>query len=305
MIPIFKPMKGLQTIVSYFNSTKQQRTGVLILLVFIVILQSLVFFCDWSVIEKKDPKEQTWLALQSTIDTLSHNAKKVSNKTYKFNPNFISDYKGYKLGMSVAEIDRLFAFRKQNKYVNSAAEFQMVTQISDSLLQVIAPMFQFPTWVATKPKSDYSKKSFDYKTAAGAKEKIIVKDINLASQDDFMKIYGVGEALSARIIKQRSTLGGFVSMEQLIEVWGLSPEVVSELNAHFHVSALPAVLKLDINNASLKELSQFYYFKGGLSRDIITYRSMKGDFAKIEDLTKIKGFPVDKAKIIALYLDFR
>jgi DNA uptake protein ComE-like DNA-binding protein len=305
VVPIFKPMRVLKTIVSYFNYTKQQRVGVLILLVFIVVLQSLVFFCDWSVIEKKDPKEQTWLALQSTIDTLSHNAEKVSNKTYKFNPNFISDYKGYKLGMSVAEIDRLFAFRKQNKYVNSAAEFQMVTQISDSLLQVIAPMFQFPTWVATKPKSDYSKKSFDYKTAAGAKEKIIVKDINLASQDDFMKIYGVGEALSARIIKQRSTLGGFVSMEQLIEVWGLSPEVVSELNAHFHVSALPAVLKLDINNASLKELSQFYYFKGGLARDIITYRSMKGDFAKIEDLTKIKGFPVDKAKIIALYLDFR
>ncbi|MGZ9676608.1 ComEA family DNA-binding protein [Flavobacterium sp. GNP001] len=298
-------MRVLKTIVSYFNYTKQQRTGVLILLVFIVILQSLVFFCDWSVIEKKDPKEQTWLSLQSTIDTLSDNSKKASSKIYKFNPNFISDYKGYKLGMSVAEIDRLFAFRKQNKYVNSAAEFQMVTQISDSLLQVIAPMFQFPTWVATKPKSDYSKKSFDYKTAAGAKEKIIVKDINLASQDDFMKIYGVGEALSARIIKQRSTLGGFVSMEQLIEVWGLSPEVVSELNTHFQIGASPAVIKLDINNASLKELSQFYYFKGGLARDIITYRSMKGDFAKIEDLTKIKGFPVDKAKIIALYLDFR
>lgn len=305
MVPSFKPMRVLKTIVSYFNYTKQQRTGVLILLVFIVVLQILVFFCDWSVIVKKDPKEQTWLALQSTIDTLSHNAKKASNKIYKFNPNFISDYKGYKLGMSVAEIDRLFAFRKQNKYVNSAAEFQMVTQISDSLLQVIAPMFQFPNWVETKPKVDYSKKSYDYKKDAGAKEKIIVKDINLAYQEDLMKIYGVGEALSTRIIKQRSILGGFVSMEQLTEVWGLSPEVVLELNAHFHVSALPAILKLDINNASLKELSQFYYFKGGLARDIITYRSMKGDFAKIEDLTKIKGFPVDKAKIIALYLDFR
>lgn len=305
MIPIFKPMKGLQTMVSYFNYTKQQRTGVLILLFFIALLQSLVFFCDWSVTEKKDPKEQTWLALQSTVDKLSLDAKKASNKIYKFNPNFISDYKGYKLGMSVAEIDRLFAFRKQNKYVNSAEEFQAVTQISDSLLKVIAPMFQFPDWVGAKPKGDYTTKSYDYKTATVVKEKIIVRDINVASQDDFMKIYGVGEALSNRIIKQRSILGGFVSMEQLTEVWGLSPEVVSELNAHFHIISLPTIKKLDINNASLKELSQFYYFKGGLSRDIITYRSMNGDFAEIEDLTKIKGFPVDKAKIIALYLDFR
>jgi hypothetical protein len=31
---------------------------------------------------------------------------------------------------------------------------------------------------------------------------------------------------------------------------------------------------------------------------------MRGNINNIEDLTKIKGFPVDKAKIIGLYLDF-
>jgi DNA uptake protein ComE-like DNA-binding protein len=36
----------------------------------------------------------------------------------------------------------------------------------------------------------------------------------------------------------------------------------------------------------------------------IIYRSMNGDIKNIEDLTKIKGFPVEKANIIALYLDF-
>ena len=35
---------------------------------------------------------------------------------YPFNPNFISDYKGYKLGMSIQEIDRLHQYRAQNKY---------------------------------------------------------------------------------------------------------------------------------------------------------------------------------------------
>ena len=273
-------MTKFQSVISYFAFTKQQRVGVLILLFLIICLQTVIFFYDWQLDEKVDPREKSWTALQGTFDTLKSNSSRKAYKVYKFNPNFMSDYKGYRLGMSVAEIDRLFAFRKQNKYVNSAAEFQMVTQISDSLLKEIAPMFQFPTWVSTKPKGDYTKKSNDYKKAAGAKEKIIVKDINLANQDDFMKIYGVGEALSTRIIKQRSILGGFVSMEQLTEVWGLSPEVISELNAHFHIVSLPTIKKLDINNASLRELSQFYYFKGGLSRDIITYRSMKGDFAE-------------------------
>jgi hypothetical protein len=31
---------------------------------------------------------------------------------------------------------------------------------------------------------------------------------------------------------------------------------------------------------------------------------MIGNIKNIEDLTKIKGFPVDKANIIDLYLDF-
>jgi DNA uptake protein ComE-like DNA-binding protein len=62
--------------------------------------------------------------------------------------------------------------------------------------------------------------------------------------------------------------------------------------------------KIDINNASLKELSQFYYFKNGLARAIIIYRSMNGDIKNTADLKQIKGFPVDKTSIIIQYLEF-
>jgi DNA uptake protein ComE-like DNA-binding protein len=128
--------------------------------------------------------------------------------------------------------------------------------------------------------------------------------MNRATKEDLIKIYGIGEAISLRILKQKEALGGFVSMEQMQDVWGLSSEVIENLNAHFKIITLPEFKKIDINNASLKELSQFYYFRYALAKEIVTYRSMKGDFNNIEDLTKIKGFPVDKAKIIDLYLDF-
>ena len=68
-------------------------------------------------------------------------------KTYPFNPNYITDYKGERLGMSLIEIDRLLAFRKQNKFINSKYEFQQVTKVSDTLLNKIAPYFKFPDWV--------------------------------------------------------------------------------------------------------------------------------------------------------------
>ena len=287
---------------SLFVFTSDQRKGIFALLFFIIALQFAYFFVDFSIPTNEDPEEQKWLSLQPQVDSMKMDIANKRPKMYLYNPNFITDYKGYKLGMSVDEIDRLLAFRKENKYVNSSQEFQNVTKISDSLLNVMSPYFKFPDWVNKKKEYKAFKK---YPNQAFAKkEKIVLIDINQATKEDLIKIYGIGEAISVRILKQKEVVGGFVSMEQMKDVWGLSPEVIENLNSHFKVSVLPNFKKIDINNASLKELSQFYYFKYPLAKEIVTYRSMKGNISNIEDLTKIKGFPVDKAKTIELYLAF-
>ncbi|TDE04788.1 ComEA family DNA-binding protein [Flavobacterium sandaracinum] len=293
---------SFKTIQDYFKFSIEQRTGIFCLFVSIIALQLVYFLADFTRVTKEDPTKQKWLSLQSGLDSLKSNVQIRTPIVYLFNPNFITDYKGYKLGMSVKEIDRLLAYRKENKFVNSAEEFQDVTKVSDSLLHEIAPLFKFPDWVNNKSEPNKFKKY--YNPAFAKKDKIVVLDINRATKEDLIKIYGIGEAISLRILKQKEILGGFVSMEQMQDVWGLSPEVIENLNTHFKIITLPDFEKIDINNASLKELSQFYYFRYALAKEIVTYRSMKGDFNNIEDLTKIKGFPVDKAKIIDLYLDF-
>jgi DNA uptake protein ComE-like DNA-binding protein len=287
---------------SLFMFTSDQRKGIFVLLFFIVALQLVYFFSDFNKTQTISPDKQEWLAMQSKIDSIKASNPKYIVKVYPFNPNFITDYKGYKLGMSVEEIDRLLEYRKANKYVNSPKEFQAVTLISDSLLNAIAPSFKFPDWVKnTTQNKGYVK----YENKAFAKnEKTVLIDINVATQEELIKIYGIGEVISLRILKLKENLGGFVSMEQMNDVWGLSPEVIGALNSHFKVYALPMVHKIDINNASLKEISQFSYFRYALAKEIVTYRSMNGDIKNVEDLTKIKGFPVEKANIIALYLDF-
>jgi DNA uptake protein ComE-like DNA-binding protein len=223
---------------------------------------------------------------------------------YPFNPNFITDFKGYKLGMKVDEIDRLLAFRKQGKFANSPEEFQKVTGISDSLLNAISPYFKFPDWVNKKNQEHYpnSYSKSNWKEFP-KKEAIKILDINQATKEDLMKVFGIGDAISDRILNQKEVYGGFVSMDQMNEIWGLSPEVLANLQKYFKINSLPKVKKININNASIKELGQFPYFKYPISKNIVTYRSMNGDL-KIEDLANIKGFPVDKIKIIALYLEF-
>jgi DNA uptake protein ComE-like DNA-binding protein len=287
---------------SYFNFSRGQRTGIFSLFALIVTFQLGYYFVDFSSLSKESPEKEKWLLVQSQIDSMKQQKLHYIPKIYPFNPNFISDYKGYKLGMSVLEIDRLLAFRKGNNYVNSPREFQDLTKVSDSLLNAMAPYFKFPNWVNNKKEFVAYKKY--HNTAFAKKEKIIITDINKATQGDLIKIYGIGEAISLRILKLKESLGGFVSMEQMNDVWGVSPEVIENLNSHFRVSELPNLKKIDINNASIKELSQFPYFNYQLAKQIITFRSMNGNFTNVNDLTKIKGLSIDKANIIALYLDF-
>ena len=290
----------LKRFLFYLKFTRGQRNGLLVLFGEIIVLQLLYWFVGANSINSVPLAAKDWLSLQVKIDELKNN-KQTRSTLYPFNPNFITDYKGYKLGMSVEEIDRLHAFRKTNRFVNSTAEFQKVTGVSDALLNKISPFFKFPDWVENKQNGGFKKYSkFGYKE----KTKAIKIDINLATKEDLIKVYGVGEVIANRIIAQRNSLKGFVVMEQLNEVWGLSPEVIENINSQFCVSKAPELELIDINNASLKELSQFIYFKYALAKQILIYRSMNGDFKNIEDLSKIKGFPVDKAKIIALYLKF-
>ena len=141
---------NFKTILSHFKFSRSQRSGIFLLFGIIIILQLVYFFVDFSSMSNDSPEKEKWLSLQSEIDSMKQEKLNFVPKIYPFNPNFITDYKGYKLGMSVQEIDRLLAFRKENKFVNSAKDFQNVTKVSDSLLDEISPFFKFPDWVNNK-----------------------------------------------------------------------------------------------------------------------------------------------------------
>jgi DNA uptake protein ComE-like DNA-binding protein len=285
----------------FFNFNSGQRKGIFGLFMIIISLQLVYVFIDFSTPETLN-NDKRWLSLQPQIDSLKAENHKYTNKIYPFNPNFITDFKGYKLGMTTTEIDRLLAYRKTNKYVNSAKEFQEVTKVSDELLHKISPYFKFPEWVNDRKSNNYSDYSNYTNNKYPAKEKIIVKDINQATKEDLMKVSGIGDAISDRILNEKTKFGGFVSMLQMNDIYGLSPEVIEKINENFKIFVQPNIKKLDINNADLNELKQFPYFGNGLAKKIIIYRSMNGDFKDAKNLTNVKDFPADKIQIIALYL---
>tara|TARA_R110000868_G_scaffold30589_1_gene112874 strand:- start:2863 stop:3768 length:906 start_codon:yes stop_codon:yes gene_type:complete len=294
---------------SHFKFNKQERSGIFFLLLIIVVLQITYFL--FTSLTSGNVSLQNFhenQGLQSQIEVLKQSAfKKDTFKIYSFNPNFITDYKGYTLGMSLEEINRLHDYRATNAYVNSNQEFQEITLISDSLLQLISPYFKYPEWVKNKrsnfssgtdAKSRYLSKT-EIKKLKQTKE---VRDLNLVTAIDLKSIYGIGDKLAARIIKFRDKLGGFLVVDQLNDVYGLELEVADRVKEKFRVLTTPQVVKININESSALEISKLVYLNYTVSKNIVRYREENNGIQSFDELIKIEDFPSEKINRISLYL---
>jgi competence ComEA-like helix-hairpin-helix protein len=288
----------MRNLKSHFVFTKEQRHGIFWLLFIIVLLQCIYFFVDFSsddVVVNPDELK----VYEAEIDALRQ-AKIEENKPkiYPFNPNFITDYKGATLGMSTKEIDRLLAYRTQNKWINSALQFQQVTGVSDSLLAQISPYFKFPEWVTNpKPKVSHTK------TYSNRPKTIAQKtDLNKATVTQLQRVNGIGKTLSERIVKYRESNGGFIADVQLQDVYGLSPEVILKITEHFTVKTPKTISKINLNTASAETLVTIQYIDYEVAYNIIEYRSLHEGFKTLDELLKVKDFPTNKLEIIKLSL---
>ncbi|MHB1147436.1 MAG: ComEA family DNA-binding protein [Lutibacter sp.] len=283
---------------SHFRYHKSQRNGIFFLLLFIVFLQCIFFFVDFSSEENTAISQTEMMAFQQEMDSLKNAAlEKSIPKIYPFNPNYITDFKGHQLGMSTNEIDKLLAFRTQGKYINSTKQFQEITGVNDSLLAKISPYFKFPGWITSGKTAEkqYANSIID--------KSITKKDINSASAEDLKMINGIGDKLAKRIIDYRTKLQGFSTNDQVFEVWALDKEVANKVLAYFEVTKPPSIKKININTATFKEVLAIVYLDYELTKKIFQYKNQVAEIQSIEELKKIDGFPLEKFNRIALYLD--
>lgn len=285
----------------HFWYNKSQRNGVFFLLLVIIFLQITISLVDFSTNNQPFNSNES-IALNAKIDSLKKiEIENRKPKIYPFNPNYITDYKGAQLGMSIQEIDRLLAFRKTNKFINSVSQFQKITQVSDSLLGKISPYFKFPDWVV-KQNQQVNVKSSTLKLN-DSKVKRSTTDLNFATVKDFQTINGVNEYLAERIIKYRTKLSGFTFNNQLLEVWKLEKTTAQNILAFFKIIEKPIIKKTNVNTATFKQVLSNPYVDFDLCKKIFEFRDEVAELQSIDELKNIEGFPLDKYDRIILYLE--
>ena len=286
---------------SHVTFSKEQRRGIFLLLGIIVLLQCVYFFILPKVLNDRTENITENKAVLSKFITEIDSLKLIELEARKpeifpFNPNFITDYKGAKLGMTNEEINRLLHFRKQDQWINSVNQFQEVTKISDSLLKTISPFFKFPEWVVN-PK--LVKKSYKKKERTFAQK----QDLNKATAKALQEVNGVGEVLSMRIIKFRNKFkGGFIADIQLQDIYGLSADVIKNITLDFTVKTPRKFNKIDLNTATVEQLVTIQHIDYDLAYHIIEQRTLREGVITTAELQKVKDFPVNKLEIIKLYL---
>jgi DNA uptake protein ComE-like DNA-binding protein len=138
-----------------------------------------------------------------------------------------------------------------------------------------------------------------------AKRKVAVQtlELNICDSASLEALPGIGPVLSARIIKYRNLLGGFASIDQLKEVYGLSEETFSLISSR--VMADPSMIrKISINKAEYRQLIRLPYFEKYEVTAILKFRELKGRINGIGDMVENKLIAEEKAEKLKWYIEF-
>lgn len=128
-------------------------------------------------------------------------------------------------------------------------------------------------------------------------------EINSCDSLSLVAMPGIGPVLASRIIKYRNLVGGFWSVGQLNEVYGLPPETVERISSMIYVDTLK-IRKIKINSAGYRELKRHPYFRKEEIPGIIKYRDLNGEIENIMELQENNILSSGTIKKIAHYIDY-
>jgi DNA uptake protein ComE-like DNA-binding protein len=128
-------------------------------------------------------------------------------------------------------------------------------------------------------------------------------ELNTADTLVLKKVPGIGSFFARHIVKFRDLLGGFYTVSQLQEVYGMDDERYQALLPWFHADTL-YIAKLSVNRLPYDVLIRHPYLNPAQTRLICRLRQQKGRLSGWENLQLSDEFPTTDIERLKAYLSF-
>ena len=192
-----------------------------------------------------------------------------------------------KLGLSEKQSQIVLKFTSRG--ISDEEELKRIFVIPDQLFSLIKDSIIYT------PKEFSGKKRNEYE-----ERKIESVDINTCSELELEKLPGIGNYFASKIVEYRGQLGGYNSINQLLEVWSFDNEKLEKIGPFIFLTN--RIRKLDVNLASLEELKSHPYISYGIANSIVKMRA-QSKFNTIEDVKRSKLIDEEFFEKIKPYLE--
>lgn len=267
--------------------------------------------------ELANHQQDTTKEENSPSNFLAEIESKSEIQPFAFNPNEINTVQWKALGLKPYLAERIIKYRSKGGSFKVKSDLMKIYGFPKELYQRLYSYIQLPeNQEKTMIKKEYkqeineinisSEKVENRENKPNFKEKYVIQpfDINTADTAQLKQIKGIGAVLSERIVKFRDNLGGFYSIEQVKEVYGLREEVYQELAKYAKTSKGFELKHININTADVNTLKSHPYIGYKNAQIIVNYRQQHGKFANAEELLKTKSIDEIQLNKLKMYLTF-
>ncbi len=250
------------------------------------------------------------LALQEQLYDSSNNTKN-EYKTYTkynqnkpftgtmfyFDPNSITQNEWLQLGVSEKTSTTILHYISKGGRFKEPEDLNKIWGLSDADKQRLIPYANIKQVEYTNKYvnnyTPYTKKIYEKKVVS-------IIDVNFADSSGFDALPGIGGGYSRRIVNFRNKLGGFYSINQIAETFGLPDSVFQKIKPYLQISN--NIKKISINTCTEEELKTHPYIRWQLAKVIMAYKREHGNFTSVQDLKKVMLITDDIYSKISPYL---
>jgi len=220
---------------------------------------------------------------------------KVPYTLFPFDPNTVDSAELVRLGLKPYIASNILKYRKKGGTFRTIADFGKVYGITPEKMKELEPFVSIHEM--KKAEVDSLKiKNIEIK-------KDIVVELNSADTTELMQVKGIGRSYAKGIIRLRNAMGGFVSVDQLNEIYGMRPENMEQIRSFCTVN-FGLVQKIRVNTASAERLNRHPYLSFYQAKAIYELRRNRGKLRDINDLNMLSEMTPENIAKIKPYLSF-